>query len=169
MKLVTFRKEDDVQYIGALVDNERGITCLQVGAEIMDGFLSPFFTSMLAFLQGNAATRDKAQATVEYITTQRPPGGVVATDSVTLLAPLPRPASIRDCMAFEQHILNCIRAVGLKRWAPLDEWIEKTFGRKKSFAWRANQAFYERPAYYKGNRFSDIDARFSDEDTHSSS
>lgn len=75
-------------------------------------------------------------------------------DEVTLLAPVPRPESIRDCMSFEQHIINSIRVVGLKKLAPIDEWIEKTFGRKRSLAYRLNKAWYERPIYYKSNRFS---------------
>jgi len=122
----------------------------------MDGQSSPFFTHMLAFLQGGSAARDKAQAVVEYITSQQPPNATVATSDVTLLAPLPRPESIRDCAAFEDHIINIIRTVGLKRVSPLDEWIEKTFGRKRTIAYRANKTFYERPVYYKGNRFSVI-------------
>jgi 2-keto-4-pentenoate hydratase/2-oxohepta-3-ene-1,7-dioic acid hydratase in catechol pathway len=42
----------------------------------------------------------------------------------------------------------------LKKLAPLDEWLEKTFGREKSLAYRANKAWYERPIYYKSNRFA---------------
>jgi 2-keto-4-pentenoate hydratase/2-oxohepta-3-ene-1,7-dioic acid hydratase in catechol pathway len=57
-------------------------------------------------------------------------------------------------MSFEQHIINAIRVLGLKKLAALDTWIEKTFGRKRSFAYRLNKAFYERPIYYKSNRFS---------------
>nr|VFK50490.1 MAG: Fumarylacetoacetate (FAA) hydrolase family protein [Candidatus Kentron sp. TUN]VFK51735.1 MAG: Fumarylacetoacetate (FAA) hydrolase family protein [Candidatus Kentron sp. TUN]VFK56596.1 MAG: Fumarylacetoacetate (FAA) hydrolase family protein [Candidatus Kentron sp. TUN] len=156
MKLVTFIKKSDAssQYIGVLVDNGQNIAVLQVGVEAMEGSPSPFFVHMLAFLQGNTAARDKAQAVLEYIISQRPHGSIVASDTVLLLAPLPRPESIRDYMGFEQHIINCIRVAGLKKLAPFDEWIEKNFGRKRSMAYRLNKAWYERPIYYKGNRFS---------------
>jgi len=157
MKLVTFIEKSDAngtRYIGVLVDSGRSIAVLQVGVSAMEGVSSPFFADMLAFLRGDIAARDKAHAVVEYVMSQRPPHSIVASDSVTLLAPVPRPESIRDYMGFEQHIINCIRAVGLKKLAPLDEWIEKNFGRKRSIAYRMNKAWYERPIYYKGNRFS---------------
>jgi 2-keto-4-pentenoate hydratase/2-oxohepta-3-ene-1,7-dioic acid hydratase in catechol pathway len=154
MKLVTFMQEDDVQRIGAVVDSNRTIVILQIGAEMMSGEPSPFLTDVLAFLRGGVAARDQAQAVVEYVTSQRPPDATVALDRVTLLAPVPRPESIRDLMAFEQHIINSIRVVGLKKFALVDEWLEKTFGRQKSLAYRLNKAWYERPIYYKSNRFS---------------
>lgn len=156
MKLLTFASEDAAQHIGTLTDDNGTIAVLQAGARAMDGAPSPFFTDMLAFLQGGTQAREKAQAVIEYVATQNPPGVLVSVDDVTLLAPVPRPESIRDFMSFEQHIINSIRAVGLKRLAPLDEWIEKSFGRKRSIAYRLNKAWYERPIYYKSNRFSVI-------------
>jgi 2-keto-4-pentenoate hydratase/2-oxohepta-3-ene-1,7-dioic acid hydratase in catechol pathway len=154
MKLITFIQKDDVQRIGAMVDSDRTIVILQIGAETMTGEPSPFFADMLAFLRGGAVARDQAQAVVEYVVSQRPLNATVALDRVNLLAPVPRPESVRDCMAFEQHIINSIRSVGLKKFAPVDEWLEKIFGRQKSLACRLNKAWYERPIYYKSNRFS---------------
>jgi 2-keto-4-pentenoate hydratase/2-oxohepta-3-ene-1,7-dioic acid hydratase in catechol pathway len=84
------------------------------------------------------------------------PGVTVPLAGVTLLSPVPRPESIRDCMSFEAHIINCIRTVGLKRLAPVDRWIERWLGRKRSIAYRLNRAWYQRPVYYKSNRFSVI-------------
>ena len=139
MKLVTFIQKDDVRHIGALVNNDRTIVILQKGAKEVNGEPSPFFTDMLAFLRGGSAARDLAQAVVEYVTSQQQPDAVVSLDRVILLAPVPRPESIRDSMAFEQHIINCTRVIGLKRFAFVDEWIERTFGRKRSLAYRFNK------------------------------
>lgn len=50
---------------------------------------------------------------------------VYSLDDITLLAPLPRPNSIRDCMAFEEHVRNSVGSVP--------------------------DAWYEMPIYYKGN------------------
>ena len=154
MRLVTFVDREGSQAIGALTEGDSTIVVLQAGARALDGEPSPHFDSMLAFLRGGAQARDRAQAVVEYATAQRPPGVTVARDAVTLLAPVPRPESVRDCMAFEQHIINSIRAVGLKKLAPLDLWIERTLGRRRSLAYQSNKAWYERPIYYKSNRFS---------------
>ncbi len=75
-------------------------------------------------------------------------------DEIKFLSPLPIPESIRDCMAFEQHIINCTRKLGLGKLAFIDEAIEKFLGRKYSIAYAANKAWYQRPIYYKSNRFS---------------
>lgn len=154
MKLVTFTQGHQLPAIGALLDNERRVLPLQSASEMIDGQPSPFFTDMLAFLHGGSAARDKAGALLESAAIGRLAGMLLERAALTLLAPVPRPESIRDCMAFEQHIINCIRAVGLKKLAPLDAWIERAFGRRHSLAYRLNRAWYERPIYYKGNRFS---------------
>lgn len=154
MRLVTFLDGTGVEHIGALTDQDRTIVKLQAGALAKDNAESPDFRNMLSFLEGGLAARDKAQAIVAFVEEQRPPGVMLPLASVTPLAPVPRPESIRDCLCFEQHIINCIRVVGLKRFAPVDEWIEKVFGRKRSIARLANKTWYERPIYYKSNRFS---------------
>lgn len=157
MKLVTFVHKGE-QRIGALLGDGATVAVLQVGVQARDGVSEPCFADMLAFLRGGEQARDKAAAVVEYIGGQRPPGATVALEEVSLLSPLPRPESVRDCMAFEQHIINTIRVVGLKKLAPLDECIERTWGRKRTLAYRNNKAWYERPIYYKSNRFSVVGA-----------
>lgn len=154
MKLVTFLSEDNTEAIGALIDGDQAIAILQAGAVAKDGVNSPHFTSMLAFLEGGQEAREKGQEIVQYVQSQRPLAAIIPRRAATLLAPLPRPESIRDGMTFEQHIINFIRVVGLKRLAPLDQWVERTFGRQWSLAYFANKAWYERPLYYKSNRFS---------------
>ncbi len=154
MRLVTFLGERGKASIGVLTDGDMNIIALQAGASARHNVEYPYFTSMLSFLEGGLEAREKAQQIVEYVLGQAPPDTVISFDSVTLLAPVPHPQSIRDCLCFEQHIINVIRAVGLKKLAPLDEWLERTFGRKRSIAYFANKAFYERPLYYKSNCFS---------------
>ncbi len=154
MKLVTFGDAEDKRMIGALLPDNGTIAVLQAGALAMDGHTSPFFTDMLTFLRGGSAARDKAQAAVEFIMQQQPPQATVSRADVTILAPVPRPEALRDCMAFEQHIINASRVVGLGKFAPVDEWLEKMLGRKWTLAYRANKAWYERPIYYKGNCLS---------------
>jgi 2-keto-4-pentenoate hydratase/2-oxohepta-3-ene-1,7-dioic acid hydratase in catechol pathway len=154
MRLVTFLDRNGVEQIGALSNGDRTIVSLQAGALARDNVVSPFFRDMLAFLEGGMRAREEGQKVVAFAESRGPLDTIIPLDSVTLLAPVPRPESIRDCLCFEQHIINCIRVAGLRQFAPLDEWIERTFGRKRSIAYRANKAWYERPIYYKGNRFS---------------
>lgn len=154
MKLVTFHTPGTPERIGALFADGSSIAVLQAGSVAMDGEPSDFFASMLAFLQGGEAAREKGERVLEFITSQRPPDAITPVGGATLCAPVTRPESVRDCMAFEQHIINTIRAVGLKRFAFADEWIERVFGRRRSLAYLLNRAWYERPIYYKSNRFS---------------
>ena len=129
MKLVTFVQNDDMQHIGVLANKDQSIVILQNGAKAVRGEPSPNFTDMLAFLRGGPVARDQAQEIVEQVTSQQPPNTVVSLDRVTLRAPVPRPESIRDTMAFEQHIINSTRVVGLRKLAPVDEWLERIFGK----------------------------------------
>ena len=156
MKLATFVKSGDSPQIGVLLDGEQTIAALAAGMRARSGESSPHFADMLAFLRGGVAARELAQEVAAYVADQRPPEAVVPLADVTLLSPVPRPESLRDCMSFEQHIINSIRVAGLKKLAPVDEWIERRFGRRRSLAYRLNKAWYERPIYYKGNRFSVI-------------
>jgi len=154
MKLVTFTVKNCAPQIGALIDGCRTIAVLQAGALAMDRKQSPFFSDMLSFLSGGLEARDKALKVIAHIEAKSPPKTKIPLAGARLLAPVPRPESIRDCMSFEQHIINSIRAVGLKKLAPIDEFIEKALGRKRTIAYLANREWYRRPIYYKGNRFS---------------
>jgi 2-keto-4-pentenoate hydratase/2-oxohepta-3-ene-1,7-dioic acid hydratase in catechol pathway len=70
---------------------------------------------------------------------------------VKLLAPVPRPGSIRDAMTFEEHVINSTRAIGLGPYAKVDRIVERTLGRRFSIAHRASATFYKQPPYYKSN------------------
>ncbi|GAB6094536.1 fumarylacetoacetate hydrolase family protein [Desulfatiferula olefinivorans] len=155
MKLATVLYGDDINpSIGVLTPDETHIVLLEKAAYALDYTAPYFFSDMIAFLAGGPEARDKAREVTENILADPPPETVVGLDAVTLLSPVPRPESIRDCMAFEDHIINIIRRVGFGRLAGLDRLIERTLGRKRSVAHRLNRAFHEQPLYYKGNRFS---------------
>ena len=91
---------------------------------------------MLKFIEGGAMSMDAAHLALDHFEKR---GGQPASDNeerllyqmneVRLLAPIPRPVSIRDCSAFLQHIINA-RALGQ---APTE----------------LPEVFYEIPAYYR--------------------
>jgi hypothetical protein len=62
----------------------------------------------------------------------------VPLSEVTLLAPIPRPGSIRDCMSFEEHVINSTRAIGLGPYAKVDRLAERFLGLGFSVAHRAS-------------------------------
>lgn len=92
--------------------------------------------SMLAFLEGGASTMVAARRALDYVNSfspsvQGPRAETIAhpVATVKLAAPLPNPGSLRDFIAFEDHIA----ATSKKRGQPIPpEW-------------------YKFPVYYKGN------------------
>lgn len=154
MKLVTFVDGENEQMIGAMTDDLHNVAILQKGAESIDGNSYPHFNDMISFLSGGEDALKKAGEVMSHFKDDDSSGVVIPFDSVQLLAPVPKPESVRDCMSFEQHIINCIREIGFKKLRKLDEWLEKILGRKRTLAYKLNKTFYERPVYYKSNRFS---------------
>ena len=153
MRLVTFRRQG-LEEIGAFADEDRRIVRLQAAHQLQSGRASPHLASMLAFLQGGLAARDTARGALEFALSRRPDKVQVERTEVELLSPVPRPESIREFMVFEQHIINALRKFGMPRWlGALDEWLDGAFGQKATAAYRLNRRWYERPIYYKGNRF----------------
>jgi len=153
MRLVTFRRQG-LEEIGALVDEDRRIVRLQAAHQLRAGRTSQHLASILAFLQGGLAARDTARAALEFALSRSPDEVLVERAEVELQSPVPRPESIREFMVFEQHIINALRKFAMPRWlGTLDEWLDGAFGRKATVAYRLNHLWYERPIYYKGNRF----------------
>ncbi|NIS59644.1 MAG: fumarylacetoacetate hydrolase family protein [Proteobacteria bacterium] len=159
MKLVTFLPRSDVQgtpRFGVLLADGQTVAELQVGVIAMSGSASPYLNDMLSWLDGGEQAFEQTQRVVEFITNQLPPRATHPLDSLSLLAPVPRPRSIRDCIAFEKHIVQATRTVTKWRFAPLaalDACVEKVRGR--AFI-GAPKVWYERPLYYKSNPFSVI-------------
>ncbi|MBN2525083.1 MAG: fumarylacetoacetate hydrolase family protein [Deltaproteobacteria bacterium] len=150
MKIATFCSRNGGSQIGVVLEAAHQMVPLQDNHTRKKGVPSPDFEDMLAFLSGGERARALAREMLDA------PVQTLALDEVTLQSPVPRPESIRDCMAFEQHIINCIRKVGLKKLAPMDVALERFFGRKRSLAGKMNRAWYAQPVYYKSNRFSVI-------------
>jgi 2-keto-4-pentenoate hydratase/2-oxohepta-3-ene-1,7-dioic acid hydratase in catechol pathway len=156
MRLCTF-DIDGKQELCALINGDNDIVRLQAAAQARSGRAEPALQDMLAFLAAGERGRELAHAALQYGLAELPPGVVrfIGEAGVRQLAPLPRPESIREFMSFEQHVINCARKFGMKPWrARVDEWVESTFGRKHCRAYKDSLPWYERPVYYKGNRFS---------------
>jgi 2-keto-4-pentenoate hydratase/2-oxohepta-3-ene-1,7-dioic acid hydratase in catechol pathway len=129
MKLLTFLDGNE-QRLGRLLDDGETIADLTASG-------SRRLASMLSYLDGGDAAREEAEAAS---------GPTRRQDEVTVLAPLPRPRSVRDCMVFERHIVQATRTV--TRWH---------MGRFEPLArpfLKLPKVWYEQPIFYKSNRFS---------------
>lgn len=157
MKLVTFStKDNEAKRLGAISEEGSSIADLQSGIIALSGKESLFLRDMLSFLDGGKEAHDLALELLENIETQKPPSVLLSKDEARLHAPVPCPRSIRDCMAFERHIVQATRTVVKWKFPPiarLDAWMEEKTGRP---IFGAPGVWYERPLYYKGNTMSVI-------------
>ena len=127
MKLATFERAPGAAAVG-VVDTERGA--------ILDLALAGApFDSMLRVIEAG----DEGLAQARAAAGRWPSQASRPLQGTRLLAPLPVPESIRDCLVFEKHLINAMKA-----W-------EKLANRP---ATPIPQVWYERPTWYKGNRFS---------------
>jgi 2-keto-4-pentenoate hydratase/2-oxohepta-3-ene-1,7-dioic acid hydratase in catechol pathway len=130
VKLLTFLHRDE-QRLGKLLDGG-GETVVDLTA---GG--SPLLATMLTYLDGGEAAREAAGAAS---------GPSRPLEELTLLAPLPRPRSVRDCMVFKQHIVQATRTVTRWKMGPFEP-LARPF-------LKLPKVWYEQPIFYKSNRFS---------------
>lgn len=143
MKLATFEVETPVgpvRRLGVPRDDELiDIHSAYAAALAADGEADPVSIAdahappdIIEFLRRGDRSREAAQEAVAYADEaaieRGPTGGRLRfdADEVSLLAPVPRPNSLRDFMVFEEHVRNAL-------------------GEEPPDAW------YEMPVYYKSN------------------
>lgn len=152
MKLITYLSEKypSTPRFGCLTEPQTVID-LQAGKMAMDGQNSPFLENALNFLNGAECARELSEKVTEFVVTQQPPHTIFSLTDVRLLAPVPRPLSIRDCMVFEKHVRQGFQKAFQKRsprLARFNTWVEKWRGRPLI---GVPDVWYERPLYYQGN------------------
>ena len=148
MKLVTYRLGDETDRLGALIENDTCVLDLLAAS----GGNPAALTGMQAFIEAG----DDALSHARNLIAKAPAGAVHEVSSVTLRAPLPRPPQIRDCLCFEEHLVNAyrvLREVKAKK-EPDPVAALKEFEDKGLF--QVPEVFYQQPIYYKANPFSVI-------------
>ena len=156
MKLVTFQAggESERPRVGVLLQDGRTVIDLQAAHQAATGAENPSFADMLAFLDDFDRAREAAARTLERMGPGAPAGVALPLGEIRLLAPVPRPRSIRDCMVFRRHYIQAART--FLRWrspalAALDRRLAALFGRGLIGYPKVG---YGLPIYYKSNTFS---------------
>ena len=151
MKLATFQAAGGSPRIGAVVDDATRIVDLQRVHEAHFGKPSAILDSMQALIEAGDAGLDQAMALARHA---RAASGTHALAAVRLLAPVPVPAQIRDCLCFELHLKQAYqKARELRaRQSPDPAAALRSMQEKNVLA--VPEVFYQRPIYYKANRFS---------------
>ena len=101
MKLATFERNGQ-RRIGTILDGNTHLLDLAAAHRAATGASSPYLTDMLALIDGGPAALRLAQACLAAPVAT----AIYPLSAVRLLAPLPEPRQIRDCMVFEEHLKN---------------------------------------------------------------
>jgi 2-keto-4-pentenoate hydratase/2-oxohepta-3-ene-1,7-dioic acid hydratase in catechol pathway len=135
MKLATFAAGTDAPSVGAVDTNGGRILGLEKAAGILGDPVKSHMATMHALIEAGPAALDAARKIGETW----PEEASHALKAVRLLAPIPEPRRMRDCLVFEGHLVNA-----MKQW-------EKLTGTKPA---PISPVWYERPSYYKCNTTS---------------
>jgi 2-keto-4-pentenoate hydratase/2-oxohepta-3-ene-1,7-dioic acid hydratase in catechol pathway len=155
MKLVTFASAA-VPRIGAVDTKRKLIVDLQAAHAALRGHETPAFSDMLALIDSGGDSLRVADELCAQVM-----GGDVSAAQVPyrtsdLLAPVPVPRQMRDCLAFELHYSQARRQALRVRAASYPDPVAAEIALRDSDEFKIPAVWYEQPVYYKGNRFSVI-------------
>lgn len=138
MRLATFTtKAGGEPRVGVLSADTASLIDLDAESRRLNGETLAAFSSMQALIESGEAGLSAARDIAQRGRADHP------LDGVRLLAPLPRPVQIRDCMCFEGHLVGSMQAAARFNGGQVPE---------RSLAMQ--RVFHERPIYYKANRFA---------------
>ena len=129
MRLATVCYQTRDRVVAALPDDR--LLDLHRAAELAGGDAA-HFVDMMAVIYGG----DEALALARTLIETADDRAILLPDEVTFRPPL-MPVQYRDCLVFEEHLFNCLRAFGQPEPQLPPVW-------------------YDQPIYYKGNRLSFI-------------
>ena len=153
MKLVTFQAGKGKPRAGALIAKDSKIVDLAGAYRARHGGRSAALASVLAIVEGGQNALDIAAEVVKGAQSKAP-DAIVPRTAASLLAPIPVPPQMRDCLCFEKHL---VQAFGQARKVRAQLFPDPAAAMKEMEAngiLAIPQVWYERPIYYKPSRFS---------------
>lgn len=158
MKLMTFEAPGGALRLGALdEDGESRIVDLAKGAAALGAGDFSCLASMLALIESGPSGLTLAR---EVMTEAgRQPGAfwaAIGAASVKWRSPLPVPPQLRDCLMFEDHLLNSYARLRQTLAAQQPDPAAALADFEARGVYRVPQVWYDQPLYYKANRFSFI-------------
>ncbi|MEM9387637.1 MAG: fumarylacetoacetate hydrolase family protein [Pseudomonadota bacterium] len=137
MRFVTF-SDGPAERVGALREGNGEVVDLASAAA------SAPDAAALGSLQQIIGGGDDALARCAQLLRNPPAVAIRPLAQCSLLAPLPRPLQMRDFIAFERHLTQCLRTAALMRGE----------SEQVADAARPPPAWYQQPLYYKCNRLA---------------
>jgi 2-keto-4-pentenoate hydratase/2-oxohepta-3-ene-1,7-dioic acid hydratase in catechol pathway len=149
MRLITFRRDGN-ERIGAWIDGDSKVVDLAAASSRLDGKAAAAFASMQALIESGPSAWDRARS----IVASPPAEAVLAAKDCTLLAPLPRPAQIRDCLCFPEHLKGARRVLGEQLVKAAPDPARKRADLEAAGFFAVPKDYYNFPVYYISNRMS---------------
>jgi 2-keto-4-pentenoate hydratase/2-oxohepta-3-ene-1,7-dioic acid hydratase in catechol pathway len=140
LRLVTYCRANGARAAGAILPDGRAILDLAASG----------FPDMLSLVQAGPAGLAKVRVAIDRA---RDSDSIPLT-RIRLLAPLPRPEQIRCFSAFEEHARRSAQAMLKVMASRAPDPAEAEAELQASGRFNVPPLFFERPLYYKGNRFS---------------
>lgn len=149
MKLVTFRHAG-ADRVGALVDGEQVLDLLAL-AERARSVHAPAYVTMLALIRAGDAALQEAR---RLLADRDAAAAALPLSAIELRAPLPLPEQIRDFANYELHVQQALKSSMRLRAATEADPAAALERLQASGMFAIPPVWYERPLYYKCNRFS---------------
>lgn len=157
MKLITFEVPSGALKLGALRDDSEGLI-IDLAAGALDiGLENSSLASMLSLIEAGPGGFQIASEVVDAAKMmQHREWAGISSSSIKWKSPLPVPPQLRDCLMFEEHLLNSY-AMLRKTLAEQEADPEAALAEYEAKGvYRIPSVWYDIPVYYKANRFSFI-------------
>jgi 2-keto-4-pentenoate hydratase/2-oxohepta-3-ene-1,7-dioic acid hydratase in catechol pathway len=147
MRFVTFTENAGPPRLGAL----RGVQIIDLAAAAADApDVAHLFRDALSLIRSGSIGLEHARRLLE----SSPPSAAVDMSTARLLAPLLVPEQVRCFSAFEEHARNSAQVMLRKMAALAEDPAAEEARLRASGNFNVPRLWYERPLYYKGNRFN---------------
>jgi 2-keto-4-pentenoate hydratase/2-oxohepta-3-ene-1,7-dioic acid hydratase in catechol pathway len=159
VKLITFELAPGILRLGALrADDETRIVDLAAGAAAIGVKQTSELSSMLALIEAGPAglgLANQVMAAAAGSAADTSWAGIAAS-SVKWRSPMPVPPQLRDCLMFEEHLLNSYARLRETLAAGQPDPAAALVDFEARGVYRIPPVWYDQPLYYKANRFSFI-------------
>jgi 2-keto-4-pentenoate hydratase/2-oxohepta-3-ene-1,7-dioic acid hydratase in catechol pathway len=149
MRLITYEHQGQ-QALGAWIDKDQRIVDLARAAAVAGSPAPAAFQSMQALIDAGP----QAWAVARQLVAQPHAGAVHATLECKILAPLPRPIQLRDCLCFPGHVQGVQRVQAERMIQVAEDPDKKRAELKAAGLFEVPAAFYAFPLYYLSNSLS---------------
>jgi 2-keto-4-pentenoate hydratase/2-oxohepta-3-ene-1,7-dioic acid hydratase in catechol pathway len=152
MKLVTFSVGGGKLRAGALIAGGLQVLDLVSAAEAAGDGPTDHYSSVLSLIEAGDDAFERAK---EFVS-KPASSATIQRDGARLHAPLQPPPQMRDCLCFEQHLIDAFKELRRVRASSSSDPAAAMREMEAKNILGIPEVFYEQPIYYKANRFSVI-------------